>query len=443
MDLNQLKSQITDIPQRPGIYIFKNSQDQAIYVGKALSLKDRLQNYLDKNKDAKTLALVNEAAGVSHQELGSDFYAILQEARLIKEFQPKYNISLKDDKSFIYVFISTYEDLPKIFVIRRPKITVTDKAIYKNLKGEYFGPFPSANTLRRLLKTIRRIFPYCQQTRNTKPCFYSQLGLCRPCPGYIIRQDSKVYKELKRSYRLNIFRIIKLFNGKTHSLRSDMEKEMKKYIKDLDFESAQATKEQLQFLGNLSTYAAADEMLKDANQIKQNMRVQVDSLRSSLKPYFLSPLSISKIEAYDISNFQGDSAVGSQIVFIAGLPEKSLYKRYKIKTVRGINDAAMMSEVLSRRFKHREWPYPDLILVDGGKAQVAAGLKILTAHNLHIPMIGLAKRFEKVLVRKAKIFVEAKISPAALILLKRIRDEAHRFALSYHRQRFKLLTEKK
>jgi len=441
MDLNQLKSQIIDIPQRPGIYIFKNAQDQVIYVGKALSLKDRLQDYLDKNKDAKTNAMVNEAVSVSCTELGSDFYAILHEARLIKEFQPKYNVSLKDDKSFIYVFISIKEDLPKISVIRRPKISVKDKAIYKNLKGEYFGPFPSANTLRRLLKTIRRVFPYCQQTKNTKPCFYSQLGLCRPCPGYIIRQEPGVYQELKHNYRLNIFRIIKLFNGNSQNLRSDLEKEMKKHIKDLGFESAQATKNQLQFLENLASYTVADEMLKDANQITQNMRAQVDDLASSLKPYFLSPLSISKIEAYDISNFQGDYAVGSQIVFRDGLPEKSLYRRYKIKTVRGINDVAMMNEVLSRRFKHPEWPYPDLILVDGGKAQLAAGLKILTAYNLHIPMIGLAKRFERVLVKQPEIFVEAKITPAALIMLKRIRDEAHRFALAYHRHRFKLLTE--
>ncbi len=441
METNDLKAIISKFPQRPGIYFFKNKVGKIIYIGKALSLKDRLSDYLNHNADVKTKTIVQEAATVAYQELGAEFYALLLEAKLIKQYQPKYNISLKDDKSFIYVFISTSETLPKIWIVHRPQIVTQHVAIYNNIKGIYFGPFPSANILRNLLKNIRRIFPFCQQKNNRRPCFYSQLRLCQPCPGYIVRQEATWQKQLTQQYQQNIKRIIKLFNGQNELLKKELKLEMNKAIKKLYFEQAGLLKNQLRFLENLTTYTQADELIKTAETITTEFQKEADDLQTVLKDFFPTLNKIEKIEAYDISNFQGSFAVGSQIVFVNGLPEKSLYKRYKIRTVQGISDVAMLVEILRRRLKHREWPFPDLILIDGGAAQLHAGLKIQAQLKTNIPMIGLAKRLEQVVVKTKDKFIVIKVSSQALNLLKRVRDEAHRFALSYHRWRFKLLTE--
>ncbi|OGG27727.1 hypothetical protein A3A59_05640 [Candidatus Gottesmanbacteria bacterium RIFCSPLOWO2_01_FULL_42_10] len=435
----KLRTQIRLLPRRPGVYLYKNRFDQVLYVGKALNLYARGLSYLDPQVPTKTRLLLDQATHIDHIETGSEFLALILEANLIKAHRPKYNIVFRDDKSYLYVFISIGETYPKIFTTRKPKINTQKWEMYENWRGQYFGPFPSSTSIKRILRYLRRIFPYCQQkTLGTRACFYSHIGLCDPCPGNIIKvSDSVKQKQLTRSYRQNVLAIKRIFAGKYPLVVTQLEKGMKRAASENQFEMAAQFRDQLMSLKRLTEKTDISGFLTNPNFYSEQQHLAIDELKNLLLPYFPKLKTLGKIEGYDISNFGGQHAVGAQTVFVHGVPEPKLYRRYRIKLPPRPNDVAMMREMLIRRLKHPDWIYPELVVVDGGKPQVGAIIDLFKSLKVDLPIIGLAKREEEVVIQTAadwEILTLPRRS-LALLLLQKLRDETHRFAVSYHRKR--------
>lgn len=435
------KEDISDFPRQPGIYKFLNKKGMAIYIGKALSLKDRVLSYFASDATSRIKLLLSETDRIEFVVTGSEFEALLLEARLIKLFKPKYNVVLKDDKSYLYIFISSKEEFPKIYLTRKPKSFLlaagSASKILEGEMGEYFGPFPSANTARAVMKFLRRIFPYCQQKKlGHRSCFYSHIGLCDPCPSRIYKLAEPTRSRMKNIYRRNIYSIKSILDGNISKLKHTLEKEMAILSKDEQFEEAAKVNRQLLQLEYIAmgkdTTAA---FLENENFHFDRQKLATENLRSILLIYFPTITTLSRIECYDISNLQGKFAVGAETVFINGIAETSQYRRYKIKTINSPNDSGMLAEILRRRLAHLDWAMPDLIVVDGGKSQVSSAAKTLTELNITIPVVGLAKRLEYIVLWSAGNFIEIKLSRRdnALKFLQQMRDETHRFVISYHK----------
>ncbi len=404
------------LPHRPGVYIYRDSQKQILYIGKAIDLSKRVRQYFSRD-DAigdKTQRLVSQIATVEVRTTPTEFDALLLEAQLIRTFLPKYNVIARDDKSPLYVAFTLRDPLPRILLRRKTQLSDTMTA---------FGPFQSGKTLRDLLARIRHIIPYCaQKQRNGRPCFYTHIGLCDPCPSFITSPKDKL------RYRKNILRIRDIFVGKAARVISALQKEMEAKGKQNQFEEAQKVKQQLLALIALGQ-KRLDPMLylhKDTDGLPE--------LRALLLPSIPTIGTLSRIECIDISNTSGTLATGSLVVLIDGIPDTSQYRRFKIKQEHplagGSNDPAMIAEVLIRRLAHLEWPFPDLLVVDGGKSQVAAAKRVT-----QLPLIGLAKRFEEIIIQDKKgdfKTLRLPLNNPAIHVLQWIRNEAHRFAKGYH-----------
>ncbi|MGB9609242.1 MAG: GIY-YIG nuclease family protein, partial [Minisyncoccia bacterium] len=333
---NKIIEKIKKAPHQPGVYIFKNKKGEIIYVGRAVDLKNRLKNYL-KPVDLKTKEMVNKADQLTIKKTSNLLEAIITEANLIKKYKPFYNIKEKDDRSFVYIVIPKTEwAFPKIIRGRElEKYLISDAFI--------FGPIQSYSLAKNFLLLIRKIFPYstCRLNQN-RPCFHYQIGLCAgKCIGAI---DHKDYQKL-------IDALIAFLNG-------------------------QITK--------------SKKFLKEYSPQKLNLLSQIDD--SILINKEFSEIKISqKIEGYDISHFSGKETVGSLVVFENGDFNKNAYRRFKIKNAKPNDDLSALQELIERRLNHPEWPYPHLILVDGGKTQIKTIEKVLEKKNLKIPVVGIAK----------------------------------------------------
>ena len=440
----KLKLIAQKFPQRPGIYKFKQDK-QVLYVGKALSLKDRVLTYF-QNLDLKAKQLTQLASNISYIETESEFQALLLEANLIKKYHPPYNIIFKDDKSYLYIFISLGEDYPKVIATRKPKnVDVSKKwEMYENLKGHFFGPYPSTSQTQELLRWLRKIFPFCSQKKiSSKPCFYSHLQLCNPCPNYIQKQDKNTQPILKKIYKDNITNIKRILEEKIKNVVVDLSKKMEDLSQNQKYEEAQILKKRLFYLNNLLTVTKIKNYLTNS-QFYPEAQIQITKdMTKMLNKFNLKIKQLEKIECFDISNLDGKFAVASQVVFMNGLPDKSQYKRYRIKITDEPNDVKMLSEVISRRIKHKEWPFPDIIIVDGGIPQVSTIHQLLIKENIDIHVIGLAKKKETLIIYNNDKFHQLKLSKFnnILKLIQQIRDESHRFAIKYHRHlRNKFLT---
>lgn len=398
-----IKIQSNTLPNQPGVYLMKNTRGTVIYVGRATSLKKRVSSYFAKAHDGKTELLVRAIKSIDYIITDSVLEATFLEPELIKKYQPKYNIDLKDDKSFIHLVI-TKDQFPRVLLMRGQELTQkTDRERKKQFK-EVFGPFQSAHLLRSLLKLVRRMIPYSNCKPNTgKPCFYYQLG---QCPGVCTGEMEK------QKYAKVIQNLILFFRGNKKRVISNLKKEMERASRAHQFEHAAEIRNQLYNL----------EHIQDTVLLKRD-----DSVQKSL---------FNRIEGYDVSNISGKSATGSMVVFIHGEPDKSQYRKFRIKTVKGANDVAMIKEVLERRFKNN-WTLPDLILIDGGTQQVNAAQTVLKSVNLRIPLVGIAKgpTRKKAELIYPKIFPLSKMKIEQVTnLLVALRDEAHRFALLYHKK---------
>lgn len=358
----------------------------------------------------------------------SDLDAILTEAELIRIHQPKFNIQLKDDKSPLYIFI-TNEKFPRVLTLRKTQLPDNPG------KKTVFGPYPSSYQTKKVLRIARKAFPFCNTRKNKKQkkaCFYSHLSLCPgACTGQVTRSQ----------YAQNINNLKLFLSGKKKSVIKKIESQMKKQAQQLKFEKAAKLREQLKTIQTFSQVPASINWLDTSQSHKlQNVKSRL-LLYKTISPFIIKKDKyppenpFSRIESYDISNLQGKHATGSMIVFINGLPLPSQYRRFRIRWIDEPNDTVMLSEVVYRRFKHRNWPNPELIIVDGGKAQVRAVKRSLASYGLHhkIPVIGIAKQSENLIFHK-NVFHVLKLSKRspALKLVMHLRDEAHRFAKNYH-----------
>lgn len=412
----------SQIPQKPGVYIFKDDAGKILYVGKAINLYHRVSSYFSsKPHSPKTAALVENIRSVETIEVLSELEALILEANLIKKYLPPYNIRLTDDKDYLYIKI-TNEDFPKVLIARKKEL---DDA------KEYFGPFPSGSTVRTTLKKLRRIFPWCNGSgssingqasskRYFRPCFYYHLGLC---PG------SCAGKVNKKEYNKNIRRFSQFMQGKKEQVFKDLQNEMEKASHNLEFEKAQSIKKTIEGLQYLTQTNNAQVYLENPNFVEDQSKLALENLRKDLK----LPSLPERIECYDISHIQGKFAVGSLVVLSHGDIDKKWYRKFKIILGKKPNDVGMMREILQRRMKYKEWPQPNLILVDGGRGQARGVFKELENKKWEVPVFGLAKRMEWLYPPKGEI-IKLPRSSLSLHLLQKIRDEAHRFALGYHRK---------
>lgn len=427
------KETLRKLPHTPGIYMFRNDAGEILYIGKAKDLKKRVSSYFQRNSDfqKKSSLFVGQIHSIRTIPTDSEFDAILLESKLIRDHLPKYNAISRDDKSPLYIAITSNEPLPRLLWLRKSSLST-----YHNIS--IFGPFQSGRVVRSIMHDIRRIIPYCtQKERDGKPCFYTHLGLCDPCPSVISHvKDTQLQKLLTITYKKNIRKIVAILSGKSFELLYDFEREMIKEAEQNAFEEAQRHKIQAQGLKTLLEQHYDPHIYIHNELFSRHIRQEEEeSLRSMLASKYPGIASIRRIECIDISNTSGTYATGSVVVFIDGEPSTSDYKRFKIYSKDTPNDSAMVREVLMRRLGHTRWEYPQLLLIDGGKAQVRSATEVLTSLNISIPVIGLTKRFEEIVMPYGTHWkiIRLGISDKGLQLLMRIRDESHRFALRYHR----------
>lgn len=416
------------LPQTSGVYIFRNNRNEIIYIGKAINLKNRVSSYFrDKGTGDKSKKIALNTALIELIEVSSEFEALLIEAKLIRKNKPKYNVIWRDDKSYLYVQI-THEEFPRVLTSRK-----------RGAKGTLYGPFPSGGATRDILKYLRVIFPFCVEKMPAKRvCFYHHLGLCRPCPVEILNSPPELKRILKRQYLKNIGSIKKILLGDTKKVIRDLTAEMVEASKAHLYEEAALQRDRINNMGKLMdrNNFYYEKYLENPLLIKNRFKKESESLTVLLRNYFEFKSEIKTVECFDISNISGKFATGSLVTFVSSLPEKSRYRHFRIKTLHTPNDFEMLREVFNRRFKHTDWPLPDLIMVDGGTLQLDVLIKTLQFHGIKIPAISLAKRLEEVCLKKDGKFVIINLpeNTPALNLLKRIRNESHRFALRYHQK---------
>lgn len=416
-----LSQKVRSLPKKPGVYIFRDSKDKIIYIGKALSLKHRVASYFTKtSKDPKTQELVQKIEKLDFFVVNSEFEALLLEAKLIKEHRPKYNFSLKDDKSYLYIAVS--KDKPeRIFLAKRVEL--------KSNISSWYGPFTTSSDARQILKTLRRIFPFrsCRKLLK-KPCLYYHLKAC-PAPCLPVSNN---YPEMIRKIKL-------ILSGKTTGLINSLEKQMKKAAKTLNYEEAHVFKKEANSLKTLTSgWQSVPKEKQDSSKTFYELRKLLTKYQGN------DPTTLNRIEGYDVSNLGKNIIVGSMVAFIDNEPDKSQYRKFNLKyNLSGQDDPEGIKQIISRRLNHPEWVYPQLILVDGGKTQLAAAFKAIKERNLekHVSLLGLTKEEEQIIIPK---IINQKITAwktlrlsrnsSILQLLQRIRDESHRFAHKYSRE---------
>lgn len=426
------------IPHTSGVYLFKKGKT-LLYIGKAANLKKRLASYFRKNASDKVRRLREEATALEWQETNSEIEALIREAELIKRHLPKYNVLMRDDKSYFYVAV-TREEFPKIFIAHQPR------AKNRKPKAKFLGPFTSGSALFGTLKLLRKIFPYCTcKQLHKRPCLNAEIGRCLGfCCGKNKLQHAKL-KAQNGEYKKNIKNVIAVLSGKRKRIASGLMRSMRDAAKKQEFERAAKLRDQWEALENIFAHRSVIEVgLQSLQSRNRRLRARAwPRIEREIQALLGTDRRIRRVEGYDISNISGSAASGSMVVFLNGMPAKSEYRKFKIKTVRGANDVAMHTEVMRRRMAHAEWPYPDLIVMDGGKAQLHAALSvwkflvpspIKSGTKFQRPIItALAKREEELYSegRGVPVRLDA-LSPDARHFFQRGRDESHRFAKKYH-----------
>lgn len=429
--MQELKEKLKDIPETPGIYQFKDKDGEIIYIGKAKNLKNRVASYFSNNLLPKTAQMVSTATDITFIKVMSEFEALLLEANLIKKYKPKYNIALKDDKSPLYIGI-TKDTYPRIITFRKTELA--------DLKLKtYFGPYLTGNSVKQILRRIRKIFPFSTHLPTTKICIYKQLGLCDPCPSEIEKtEDTKLKKELRKKYLRNVINVKNLLMGKLGKVGEDLEKEIKIASKNERYEEAGQLSHQLNLLKKVSiqTDVEIEEYLTNPNLAEDIREMETIELQEVLSKYFPDFSRPIRIECFDIAHLAGSYPTASMVTFVDGEAEKKFYRHFKIYQSKKRSDVDSMREVIRRRIKHLgDWGRPDLIVIDGGKPQLSKVHDLLETENL--PFIGLAKRLETIVILTNGSFTEVRAEGAYLHLLQRIRDEAHRFARRLHHKQIK------
>jgi excinuclease ABC subunit C len=411
-------------PDTPGVYLFQDQTGRVLYVGKAKNLKARASSYFLKAaaQDLRTSRLVQEVYDIDFMEAESEVDALLMEARLIKDIQPKYNKELRDDKSFPYLQITTHEDFPRVEITREPRTSGV----------KLYGPFTSAGSLNGALQVLQRVFQFrtCsldieaedERWRWFRPCLLASIKQCTaPCNLRISKDE----------YRRDIQRLKKFLDGNRKSLLKEMKGEMQEAAEKRRFEQAARLRDEITMLESLNERGDLDKHI-------QPEVFYIDPKKGlvGLQKVLKLPKAPRTIEGMDIAHLGGSETVASLVQFIDGMPFKPGYRRYRIREVQGIDDYASMQEVVTRRFsklKDETEMFPDILLIDGGKGQLNAALKAFDAAGVEPPfVISLAKKEELIFVNGWPDPIRLSHSSYALRLLQYVRDEAHRFAQHYH-----------
>jgi len=432
-----IKSKINKLPETSGVYFFKDKANKIIYVGKANSLKSRVSSYFSNSfqQSLKINKMVKEIVDVEYIPTSSEVEALILESKMIKNKNPYYNTQFKDDKSYPYIRITLGEDFPQIFFYRKTnQKKKEDKAIY-------FGPFVDADATREVIKLVRQIFKIrgCRRKdlKKTRICLDYQIGLCSaPCANMVDKTE----------YRKRVKEICLFLEGKQKRLLHKLYQEMKEVSNHLEYEKAAKIRDKIKSIEEilkgqgLNLYGkdkGNEYLLKKIEEVEESEIKKGKQSIIDLKAKLNLKILPDRIEAFDISNIQGKLSVGSLVVFEKGRPKKEDYRRFKIKRVDKIDDYAMLQEVTERRYKRllsEGKKLPDLILVDGGRGQLVAVEKILNTLNLELPIISIAKKEEEIFKLEVNESIILPPDSEALFLLQRIRDEAHRFAVTYHRR---------
>ncbi|MDD5427968.1 MAG: excinuclease ABC subunit UvrC [Candidatus Omnitrophica bacterium] len=413
-----LKEKVKALPALPGVYIMKGAEGRVLYVGKAGNLKKRVSSYFYPNRrlNERIDQLVSSIADIEHMTTSTEAEALIYENSLIKQLAPRYNIALRDDKSYPMLKLTVNEKFPRLFITRRK---VNDGSMY-------YGPYANAKLLKEAVVLLRQMFPLRTCGKMPKSlCLNYHIKQCLgPCAGKVTDAEyADVVSELKL-----------FLEGRKAELLKALTERMTKASRAEDFEKAAELRGRIEALSTIKEDSVSYKPLGEMEELGRILGIT--------KPP-------EKIEAFDVSNIMGQEAVGSMVYFYKGRPRKSEYRRFKIATVPGIDDYAMMREIVSRRYSKLSEPgrvRPDLILIDGGKGHLAAALGELDKLGLaDIPAIGIAKEFEHIYTKDKKDPIVLPKESKALHLLKRVRDEAHRFAIAYHRKlrSKKLLPERK
>ena len=537
-DLEQqayILEKVSHLPTTPGVYLWRDKYQRIIYVGKAINLRNRVRSYVqqDVNRSVKVTAMMRRAWDVETIQTKTEMEALILEATLIKEHHPKYNIMLRDDKTYPYVKITVQEDFPRLFMTRR----------LERDGAKYFGPFTDVTAVHHVLRILRSYYPLrtCKSMKVERPCLQYHMHYCEgPCMKYVTVE----------SYRKYVDDIVALFEGKQVQVIQEITSKMEQASEDLEFELAAKYRDDLlsiqkvqekqrmvtqrgdmdvlgmaidgpmaciqlffirsgrllgrenyfvqhegdspelvmtefikQYYGG-STFIPKElllpmdsvdrelfsewfssmkgqqvdvsvpqrgykkDLIKMAEENAQNFLAErrrqwqytIDKAGGAVKKLaevLDLPRLPERMECYDISHMQGAETVASMVVFEGGKPAKREYRRFKLKTVQGKpDDFASMAEIMERRYgNEKDWPMPDLIIIDGGKGQLNAALPVIRAMGVtDVPVISLAKRIEEVFVEGESESIILEHHTPELQLLQQIRDEAHRFAITYHRR---------
>jgi excinuclease ABC subunit C len=430
----KIRKKISDLPHKPGVYLMKDRFGTVIYVGKARDLRKRVSTYFQPSRrmgwDLKFNALVNAVHDLDTYVVRSEPEAMLLEGKLIKEYQPRYNISFRDDKRFLVIKVNLNDPIPRFMLAR----------LRQDDGARYFGPFAHASSARHTLTLARRKFnlrgcrPLTPGAEDYKHCLYGHLKYCTaPCIGNVTRED----------YRQQVLAACDFLAGQTDEMERELKDQMEKAATAEDFEKA------AQFRDALQDLRRTTQKTRRYERVPYNLPVAIEPQRdlAELAQALELPGPPARIEGFDISNISGTFAVASMVSFREGKPDRSNYRRFRMKTVTGQDDFACMAETVRRRYSRllRESPpnLPDLIVIDGGKGQLNAALDELKELSLdRIAVIGLAKEFEEIYRPGRAEALRLSHDSGALKLLQRVRDESHRFANTYNAQlRLKKISE--
>lgn len=426
---------LPSLPRDPGVYLMRDNTGKIIYIGKARNLRQRVASYFSPTTgdpqpvEGKIRSLVSLVRQLDYIPTSSERGALVLERRLIHRYQPVFNTMWKDDKSYPYLALTMGEDFPRLFLTRQKK----------NDGTLYFGPYPSVSSVRSLLRWIwrRKLFPLrpCElefdekklpDYRDVKSCLYLHTEQCpAPCVGKIKKSAYRRIAEKARWF----------FEGKQRKMTDSWEKEMRQHAKAMRFEEAASVRNRIETISHMGERVLIKEV--DESHLDERLRESraVQDLRHALG---LKNAPV-RIECFDISHFQGAETVASMVQFVHGRPNKSEYRRFIIRGTHGIDDFQSMLEVVERRYRRlarEKRDLPDLVLIDGGKGQLNAALKAFERLSIrNIPVAALAKREEEVFVPNRNDSLGLAADSPGVLLLRHVRDEAHRFALSFHRQR--------
>ncbi len=427
---DEVRKRISQFPKVPGVYLMKDREGRVLYVGKAKDLRSRVASYFQPGADLLNTRgpdicrMIEQVCDVDFIECDTEVDALLKENRLIKDIQPPHNVALKDGKTFPYIEITTRDDFPGVYVTRTPRSKGT----------KLYGPFINVTGIRDAVNALQKVFKYrtCEleiregdeSRRHFRPCLLHAINRCTaPCAAKISKEE----------YRRDTDRMKKFLASKRSTVLRQMTREMDSASEELRFEDAATLRDRIKAIQSLSLSGDVHEDVQP-EVFYIDPREGLDKL-ADLLSLEAAPRSM---ECVDIAHLQGDETVGSLVCFIDGKPLKSGYRRFKIKTVDGVDDYAAIREVLTRRYRYAaagEELYPDVILIDGGLGQLHAGLEAFSEMDMRPPMvISLAKREEEVYIQAKSAPVRLPRNNAALRLLQQMRDEAHRFAQHYHHQ---------